>query len=795
MWNKKILYSALVCIASLGAYAQPVIRQAHSNRFPTTYTKWQEALLAGNGKMGIMVFGNPLHETVVFTDRSFNFPGAKPRTFAEVPRDTLDLIKKYCATGKFKEANDLAVRTSHWHDGGEGGRHPGFALKIDMDASGEIKDYSRISNYETGEITVRWSDARGEWERRSFVSRDANVSVFELQAPSAGKLNCAVSLQMPSEMNFPKGMKMNCLHAEDYLNIRVNYAPPMDAEGYEGGIRVKQSGGSCFLRNDTLYIQDASKVLLLARTEKYAPDCAAEWDKGLLKEALNKIKPDYKALVKAHKAIHAAIFNRVKMDLGASPAERLLSNEELLEKQKQTDSPVLALWERIFDAGRYHFLSSGNELTPPDLLGIWTGDCNAGWGGYYHLDANLNLQVSGGNTGAMPEVMEGYFHLNEVWRKDFETNAFKLLGCRGMLACGNTPGLSSGLMASINDFYPYHYATGEEAWLLYPFWEHYLITEDKAFLQNRLYPLLKCMGEFYEDFLKYKDDEGYYIIAGSVSPENQPSNLRVSLLNNSAFDLSGARFILSTLVKVCDLLGEEQGTGGGKQRWKHLLDSLPPYRINEDGAIKEWGWPGLAESYNHRHSSHLMMVWPYREFSEDKTPELYKAAHRALQMRDRHNYENAGHGYLHAALIAAGLHDTSSLKNKLLTLTQKDFYYNSLSTAHYPNFGTFCTDVCHAVPGVLIEMLVGSDEEGIELLPALVAGIERGSISGIKARCGVTVEQLSWNLSDNKVYATLYSAKDRKIKLKLGQSYDEIISLRGGKAKKVIINYQLSIEK
>lgn len=790
MWNKKILYSALVCIASLGAYAQPVIRQAHSNRFPTTYTKWQEALLAGNGKMGVMVFGNPLHETVVFTDRSFNFPGAKPRTFAEVPRDTLDLIKKYCATGKFKEANDLAVRTSHWHDGGEGGRHPGFALKIDMDASGEIKDYSRISNYETGEITVRWSDARGEWERRSFVSRDANVSVFELQAPSAGKLNCAVSLQMPAEMNFPKGMKMNCLHAEDYLNIRVNYAPPMDAEGYEGGIRVKQSGGSCFLRNDTLYIRDASKVLLLARTEKYAPDCVAEWDKGLLKEALNKIKPDYKALVKAHKAIHAAIFNRVKMDLGASPAERLLSNEELLEKQKQTDSPVLALWERIFDAGRYHFLSSGNELTPPDLLGIWTGDCNAGWGGYYHLDANLNLQVSGGNTGAMPEVMEGYFHLNEVWRKDFETNAFKLLGCRGMLACGNTPGLSSGLMASINDFYPYHYATGEEAWLLYPFWEHYLITEDKAFLQNRLYPLLKCMGEFYEDFLKYKDDEGYYIIAGSVSPENQPSNLRVSLLNNSAFDLSGARFILSTLVKVCDLLGEEQGTGGGKQRWKHLLDSLPPYRINEDGAIKEWGWPGLAESYNHRHSSHLMMVWPYREFSEDKTPELYKAAHRALQMRDRHNYENAGHGYLHAALIAAGLHDTSSLKNKLLTLTQKDFYYNSLSTAHYPNFGTFCTDVCHAVPGVLIEMLVGSDEEGIELLPALVAGIERGSISGIKARCGVTVEQLSWNLSDNKVYATLYSAKDRKIKLKLGQSYDEIISLRGGKAKKVIINYQ-----
>ena len=584
-------------------------------------------------------------------------------------------------------------------------------------------------------------------------------------------------------------MRVNNLHAKDYLNIRVNYAPPMDAEGYEGGIRVKQSGGSSFLRNDTLYIQNASKVLLLARTEKYATDCMAEWDKGLLKEALNKIKPDYKSLVKAHKAIHTAIFNRVEMDLGASPAERLLSNEELLEKQKQTDSPVLALWERIFYAGRYHFLSSGNELTPPDLLGIWTGDCNAGWGGYYHLDANLNLQVSAGNIGAMPEVMEGYFHLNEVWRKDFEINATKLLGCRGMLACGNTPGLSSGLMASINDFYPYHYATGEEAWLLYPFWEHYLITEDKEFLKDRLFPLLKSMGDFYEDFLKYKDGEGHYIIAGSVSPENQPSNLRVSLLNNSAFDLSGARFLLSTLVKVCNLLNEEQGLNGGKARWQSLLDALPPYQINEDGAIKEWSWPGLAESYNHRHSSHLMMVWPYREFSEGRTPELYKAAHRALQMRDRHNYENAGHGFLHAALIAAGLHDDASLKNKLLTLTQKDFYFNSLSTAHYPNFGTFCTDVCHAVPGVLIEMLVGSDEEGIELLPALVDGIERGCINGIKARCGVTVEQLSWNLSDKKVYVKLCSTKDRKIRLKLGQWYDEVISLRGGRVEKVTITY------
>lgn len=55
MWNKKILYFILIGIASLGVCAQPAVRQGYSIHFPDTYTKWQEALLAGNGKMGIMV--------------------------------------------------------------------------------------------------------------------------------------------------------------------------------------------------------------------------------------------------------------------------------------------------------------------------------------------------------------------------------------------------------------------------------------------------------------------------------------------------------------------------------------------------------------------------------------------------------------------------------------------------------------------------------------------------------------------------------------------------------------------
>ncbi len=482
----------------------------------------------------------------------------------------------------------------------------------------------------------------------------------------------------------------------------------------------------------------------------------------------------------SHLRVHSAIFNRVSVDLGADSAERALPNERLLAIQKATDKPVLALWERVFYSGRYHFLSSSSKLTPPDLLGIWTGDCNAGWAGYYHLDANLNLQVSGGNTGNMPEAMEGYFNINEVWVPDFETNATKLLGCRGLLACGNTPGLSSGLMASINDYYPYHYATGEEAWLLYPFWEYYLTTGDLEFLKHRLYPMLVKMGEFYQDFLIHRDANGKFILTGSVSPENRPSNRPVSLVNNSAFDLAGARWALSTLIKTCNILNEGTEPGGWLDTATALYSSLPDYRINADGAVAEWGWDGLDDNYAHRHLSHLMMVWPFRETSPSINAPLFLQARRALEMRDRHNYENAGHGYLHAALIATCLRNPKSLADKMGNLLRRDFYYTNLATAHYPDHGVFCTDVCHTMPSIISEMIVGSDEEGIYILPALVDGIRQGNIAGVRTRCGVDIENLEWDTNLQSTIVTLVSGKKQSINLTIGNSDPSRIQLERG---------------
>jgi hypothetical protein len=734
-------------------------RIGFSHTYPTEYQDWQNAFLSGNGKMGVMVFGNPLDETVIFNDRHFNLATGTERSFAQVGAGDLAKIKDLCAGGKFAEANKLATDTAQYKGGGEGSRHPGYGMFIHIPENGTVSDYTRICNFRTGEVIVKWTDRRGQWERKSFVSRKDNVIVQYLPAPANGKLSCDIQLDLRPEMGLPKSTSFTRDANHDFLNIRVKYKPELSV-GYEGVTRVVVSGGGANAENGILHVKDADSVLLLTRIHKYYDNFPAQCDKKELQSELATIPANYETLLKDRLETHQVIYDRVKLDLNAGPTERAKTNAELIAEQAASNTLVPAFLERIFDAGRYYYLSSSSEIAPPDLLGIWTGDCRAGWGGFYHLDANLNLQIGGGNIGDMPEAMEGYFSINESWQKDFRVNATKLLGCRGMVAGGNTPGIGHGLMAGISDYYPYQYATGEEGWLLYPFWEHYLITGDQEFLRKRLYPLLKDMGEFYEDFLKKKDANGNYIFAGSISPEAQPPGLGVSLVNNSVFDISGARFCLGALLESGKILG----IGDGVAKWRELYDHLPPYLINEEGYFQEWAWPGFKEGFGHRHSSHLLTVWPYREITPESNPVLFAAAAKAIA-RKTENRLGTGHGILHVALIGAGVKNESIVQAMLLRLTKWGFYFDSLCTSHNPKLEVFCTDIANTMPAILMEMLISSSPDNIELLPALPWELNKGAIGGVKGRNRTTVENLNWDLDAHQVRCTLRSDIDQSITL------------------------------
>ena len=625
-------------------------------------------------------------------------------------------------------------------------------MLLTIPQNGTPTNYSRTCNFETGEIAVNWTDNLGTWVRKSFVSRADNVEVQYLTQPTNGTITCSIQLTTDSGMSFPSGLTFTPIVNTSDLNMRVNYPSNTGTAGYEGVVRVVATGGTVTVNGSVLNIANANSVMLLSRTAEYLTNCSTQWNQQLLQSQLAALSTDYPTLLNNQMASHGAIYDRVQIDLNASAANRALTNEQLLSMQANSSTPVTALWERLFDAGRYLYLSASSSQTPPDLYGLWVGSCKASTDDAYNLDANLNLQVSSGNIGNMPEAMDGYFSIVQGWASDFTTNASKLLNCRGMLSCGNSPGLR-GVMSQIDTAYPYEFATGEMAWILYPFWEYYQVTGDTSFLQNTLYPLLEPMGLFYQDFLTHTDSNGHYIFAGSVSPEHAPPNTNVSLVNNSTFDIAGAKWILSTLIEASNILGLQQGSGGGVQTWTAILNKLPPYLVNVDGALQEWDWTGFntdavccnlvaADWYSHRHSSQLVPVWPYQEITPDTNATMYNAALTLLGLKDQYSYENTGHGICHASLIATSLKDATSVNKHLLTLTGKGYYYTGLTSSHLNSHGGFyCSDTCNTVPTIMMEMLIGSSAGTLELLPAIPSGLTQGAIAGVLGRNQVAVRE------------------------------------------------------
>ncbi|WP_212822957.1 discoidin domain-containing protein [Catellatospora sp. TT07R-123] len=744
---------------------------ARSTTYPQTYDAWEDGLLAGNGKQGIIVFGNPRNDTVVFDDKDFFMARteARPhRTFNTVSPDNLNRVRDLLLSGNYQGANQLAADVQGYQGGGEGSKHPGFKMTIQLPDSGTIRDYSRSTDYASGVVSVNWTDDKGTWKRDSFVSRVDGATVQYLPAPAGQRLNVTLGLSIDPGMNLiNKGVTYTNNSSTGFLDLRAKYAAGTYNAGYEGVTRIVTDGTKA-MSGTNVSVTNATYVLLLSQTQRYdgtyqgGVTAETEWNRQTLQTRLSGLSGSYDTLLSRHVGNHQAIFNRVSLDLGAGATDRAKSTEQLLAEQKTAAVPNAALFERMFYSGRYHLLGSSNATAAPDLLGNWTGDSNVGWDGYYHLDANLNLQISGGNIGNMPEAMAGYFWLNKQWQADFRTNAQKLLGTRGMLTGGNTPN-GEGLISNINFDYPYQYVTGGESWLLYPFWEYYQITGDRTFLEQQYYPLIRDMGDFYEDFLVRKDGNGKYVFAGSISPENRPAG-GVPLTVNSVYDISGARFALSTLIETSRTLGRDQAK---IPVWQERLDNLPPYLINNDGALAEWAWPDLANKnqYQHRHSSGLMPVWPYKEITPEKNLAQYNAARAFLQRKDGGSYENAGHGLLHGALIAANLNNAASVGAKLLRFAKDDYYYTSMATSHYNAHGVFATDVVNSVPTIMMEMLATSGPGTLELLPAVPNGLNRGTVTGMLGKSRFTIDRLDWNTDNRTAKVTLTSAIDQNLTL------------------------------
>jgi hypothetical protein len=691
-----------------------------------------------------------------------------------------------------------------------------------------VTGYERTADFGTGLLTTAWRDGAGEWRRTCFVSRARDVIVQRLEVPPGARADLEVrhDVRLPGA---PPGLAVfwrgRVGGRGTVVGLRARYPDPADRraaasdslkghpngpgeqadgpgghDGYCGATRIEAADGECVLDGPVAWIRGAGSVLLLTRVGRFGAGADPEARLAALTQELSAVPADHRLLLAEHVRLHRRAYGRTRLTLSAPAADRRLPVAGLLRRQAADPGrPLPALLEKLFDSGRYLLLSASG-LLPPRLTGLWQGDWHAAWSGAIVTNANLNLQLAGAVTANVPAAVHALADLVSAQLADWQRNASRLYGARGILAPAHTDG-ASGLARHFATAYPHQMWTAGADWLLAPLLDHVHATGDHHFLRERVLPALTELARFYEDFLADQADGpergGDLVLVPSYSPENHPAGWSEAAVN-ATMDIAAARHALTA---ACDWRDQADGrrdqadgrrstadgrrsTADGRrgtarngadrsvQRWQALLARLPGYRVNSDGALAEWAWPPsgppLPDSYDHRHVSHLYPVWPLHEITVDDTPALASAALAALRLRTAEN--GAAHGYLHQALAAARLRDAGLAGRRLAALTGGGFFFRSLMSSHYPDLSVYNADAACALPGLLLEMLVDSvparaGRPGrVALLPAVPGFLAAGRLRGARTLTQVDID-LTWDLNAGVAEAVLRSQVRQQIEL------------------------------
>ncbi len=802
---------------------------SYSNTFSELYANginsvsWREGMVSGNGENGVILAGTPYNDTLIYQNIFFIMPSRDPRyTPDEVGAELHDARQ---AVINFDDTWNVNGRNRTF----DYTFHPSHRLRIAQDKH-LYRNYIRWTNYETAELGVKYTDINGVWERLTFSSREDNVTITKVTESSKGKkVNLTLSIDDNSTMpNYGRGDEVNMLYKKlvdeecNYIAEIAHYPEYENSElkdgGYCGFTRIivedgtkervtlkKSKDANCIGDNYGVKISDASAVYLITISDRtHSMGAIGEFSSAKNYELLNQLYAhtdnvvkkytangvfSYENALKPHVEKHSVMYNQVSFDIDGN-GQSTLSNEKILKNQRKSKVVDGAFIERAYNQGRYNQICCGGELAPR-LYGMWTGEWNPGWRSIYTMDANVNLQVSGMNTGDVYEAGIGYikFILRQI--PDWEDNAKKVYGMENAIqAPVNTDG-DRAMMVEYDHWYPFEYWNAGASWLLtpiYEFWQCYgNVTvyyngENLDLERDILLPLLTkqanfwdqlCSPEYYTDVngkATYQNgktslNEGEkYLIIPSYSPENHPLGYTSTITANATMDISAAREGLKMTIAMEDVV-KANGYKERIEKWRNLLSLLPEYKYDETGALREWAINEYKENNEHRHISHLYPAWPAYETQEDL--ELLEACNIAIDNRNRLNVgkdDTASHGWVHKALVGARLKNAESTYFALHTLASSKIYYTSMMTDHNTDrsYGVYCTDTGIGMVGIINEMLLYSNTGVIQALPALPSDWEIGSIKGLRARTNAEVD-IRWTKNEVKVSVTSYS--NQKIKI------------------------------
>jgi hypothetical protein len=723
---------------------------------------WEQGLLSGNGTVGASVLGRPLDEIVVFSHKRMFVPERDP-LLPPATATRLFEIRRLIDRGLYAQAGQLAVDASVQKEFlYPDPLMPAFDLRIQMTADGAVSDYMRSTDFETGETTVHWSDRRGTFERWLFVSRADGIVLMQITGPGSGGVSCRLELspREPDNRRFKADVNNLAVTTDaSTLTFRHGFvhAYAGSIQGLEGVARVVARNGTTATDGPALAVTGADEVLIFVDIK-----VLDDLDRSLIeptKKALAALPVDYASLLGRHAKIHGELFGRMRLDLGGG-ADHRLTTEELLARTTDAE-PSRALLEKVFDAGRYNIISSTSDL-PPTLQGVWAGTYDPPWASDFTHNGNVPSAIASLLMGNMSELLLAYTSYMEWLVPYLEVNAKMIFGARGIVLPSRST--TNGYNNAFEADFPGQFWVAGAAWAAHFFYDYWLYTGDRAFLAGHALPFMGKAVLFFEDYL-YEGPDGKYVFSPTQSPENAPANTMSQTTFNATMDVAAAKELLQNAIAA----SRELNINRDKiPRWETMLAKMPDYLINEDGAVREWLTPKLADDYDHRHNSQLYALFDGMPEEIAKNPKLQAAFKRLIELKlERHwsNWEKQG-GFMSFGLVqlgqaAASLGEADLAYRCLVPLLNR-YWLRNLASMHNAK-ELFNMDISGGMPAVLIKMLVASEPGVVRLLPACPEAWPAGTIEGVLCRGQIEIKLLTWN--GKTIQVTLKSAKAQDISL------------------------------
>lgn len=599
--------------------------------------------------------------------------------------------------------------------------------------------YQRVLSLNDG---VHTTFVPGQSQRQGFVSAPAQVGAFlyTFERPTSGVIALKDTHGNPTRAD-----RASLLSSGRFTN------------GLEFAAKVQvlaPNGGQVVVDGDKLRFEKCTElVLLLGARTNYVMDPAKGF-KGsaplprLEAELEAAAAKGFGALRAEHVAEHRAWMTRVDVAWGKSdPAVAALPTDKRLEAYaKGGEDPELE--QTLYQYGRYLLVGSSRPgCIPANLQGIWNESNHPAWASDYHN--NINIQM----CYWLAEVS----NLSECHVPLTDWIIASVPGCRDATRAdskrfGSNPrGWTVRTSQNIWGGNGWEWNLPGNAWLVQHAWEHYAFTLDKAFLRDRAYPLLKEVSEFWVDHLKALPD-GRLVVPMGWSPEHGPREDGVAHDQQLVWDL------FQNTIEAAEALGVDAAF---RDDLKARQAKLVGPQIGRWGQLMEWMVDRDEPNDHHRHTSHLFAVYPGRQISVQRTPELAAAAMKSLEARGSVGDSRRSWTWAWRSAMWARFGRGDRVADMIRGLLTHNMLPNL-----FANHPPFQLDGNFGIVAGISEALVQSHAGEIVLLPALPKSWADGHADGLRARGAIEIKEMTWK-AGRLERAVLVSAVDQAVAVRV----------------------------